>query len=123
MAITPSQSLDALALDFLKHGATMSVKQMEHKLDAWHNNPATLLGYSTNTPGSRTQMLALGPHHTGESFSSALAGTSPWPACANACDIRRKTWRVIELECYFMGLRRSATKTVVNRGFCPTRPG
>jgi len=70
--VTPDQSLDELALQFLKHGATMSVSQMETKLSAWHNSPATLLNMPTNS-GSRTQMLALGPKASGESFKTALA--------------------------------------------------
>lgn len=74
LAVTPDQSLDALALQFLKHGATMSVKDMEHKLDAWHNSPATLLNIPANVGAGRTQMLALGPRSSGESFGQALDG-------------------------------------------------
>jgi len=74
LAVTPDQSLDALALQFLKHGATMSVKDMEHKLDAWHNSPATLLDISKDVGAGRTQMLALGPRASGESFGQALDG-------------------------------------------------
>ena len=73
VSVTPDQSLDELALQFLKHGATMSVKQMEAKLSAWHNDPATLLDLPTRTGSSRTQMLALGPKARGESFATALA--------------------------------------------------
>jgi len=79
VAVTPDQSLDQLALQFLKHGATMSVKNMETKLSAWHNNPSTLLDLNSESSVGRTQMLALGPKSRGESFSSALAedgGTS-----------------------------------------------
>jgi hypothetical protein len=61
--ITPNQALDKLALDFLKHGATMSVQDMESKLSAWHNSPATLLDMATHVKGLEpTQMLALGPN-------------------------------------------------------------
>ena len=74
LAVTPDQSLDALALQFLKHGATMSVKDMKHELDAWHNSPATLLNIPANVGTGRTQMLALGPRSSGESFGEALDG-------------------------------------------------
>jgi len=74
LAMTPSQTLDHLALMFLKHGATMSVKDMEAKLDAWHNNPSTLLDVDQHVQGMRTQMLALGPKSKGDTFSTALEG-------------------------------------------------
>jgi len=80
VTVTPDQSLDELALQFLKHGATMSVKQMEAKLSAWRNSPATLLDLPTHVAGSRTQMLALGPKDHGESFTTALDGVHAPPA-------------------------------------------
>jgi len=79
VSITPDQSLDELALQFLKHGATMSVKQMETKLSAWRNSPSTLLDLPTHVDGGRTQMLALGPKDHGESFTTALDGARAPP--------------------------------------------
>ena len=90
VSVTPDQSLDELALQFLKHGATMSVKQMEAKLSAWHNDPATLLDLPARTGSSRTQMLALGPKARGESFATVLAGV-PRAAPARPPALRRAT--------------------------------
>jgi len=81
LAVTPDQSLDVLALQFLKHGATMSVKDMEHKLNAWHNSPATLLDMPKDVGAGRTQMLALGPRASGESFGQALDGAGASLLC------------------------------------------
>ena len=75
VSVTPDQALDQLALQFLKHGATLSVKQMEAKLAAWHDSPATLLNLPTSK-GSRTQMLAIGPKSTGETVRTVLAGSA-----------------------------------------------
>ena len=81
LAMTPSQTLDHLALMFLRHGATMSVKDMEAKLDAWHNNPSTLLDADQHVQGMRTQMLALGPKSKGDTFSTALEGEGGTSVC------------------------------------------
>jgi hypothetical protein len=79
VTVTPEQSLDELALQFLTHGATMSVKQMEAKLSAWRNLPSTLLDLPTHVGDIRTQMLALGPKGHGESFTTALDGVRAPP--------------------------------------------
>jgi hypothetical protein len=129
-AITPNQALDKLALDFLKHGATMSVQDMESKLSAWHNSPATLLDMDTHVKGLEpTQMLALGP-------KSILAGVRPcsfdlsiFPAqfpqislayFAVLGDIKRKlcSWCVLEQTGHCSAQRRtsySASLTISSR--------
>ena len=43
MAVTPQDKLNQLVTDFAKHGATLSVAEMESKLEMWRNDPNTIL--------------------------------------------------------------------------------
>ncbi len=43
MVMTPQQKLNRIATELAVHGATMSLKEMEAKLDAWRKDPDTLL--------------------------------------------------------------------------------
>ena len=98
--ITPNQALDKLALEFLKHGATMSVQDMESKLSAWHNSPATLLDMATHVKGLEpTQMLALGP----KSILAGVRACSYFPPNALKC----------LGSCIFYCFRRHQTKVLI----------
>eukprot|EP00286_Rhodomonas_abbreviata_P003398 CAMPEP_0181347222 /NCGR_PEP_ID=MMETSP1101-20121128/33765_1 /TAXON_ID=46948 /ORGANISM="Rhodomonas abbreviata, Strain Caron Lab Isolate" /LENGTH=444 /DNA_ID=CAMNT_0023459425 /DNA_START=10 /DNA_END=1344 /DNA_ORIENTATION=+ len=70
---SPDQRLNDLALHMLQHGATMPVSEMEAKLNAWHDNPETLV--AVPQPGAREQMLS--DYNSGSNeFSMALADNS-----------------------------------------------
>jgi len=57
VAVAPSSRLSELAMDFLKHGAQMSVKDIKTQLDAFTKNPHAKLEF----PSARTMMLADAP--------------------------------------------------------------
>jgi len=61
MIITPEQKLSSIVSELAEHGATMSLKEMEAKLEAWRKDPNTLLDMPEN---ARTQMLADMNFHT-----------------------------------------------------------
>ena len=53
---SPEKKLDRLAQEFVAQGATMSVKEMEAKLDQWRNDPDTLLDLPQNARSQVYQM-------------------------------------------------------------------
>ncbi len=53
MIVTPEQKLSSIVSELAEHGATMSLKEMEAKLEAWRKDPNTLLDMPEN---ARTQV-------------------------------------------------------------------
>ena len=46
MVVTPDVKLENLVNTFVKEGPTMSLDEMEKKLDSWRHNPSTILDMS-----------------------------------------------------------------------------
>ncbi len=53
LVFTPEERLSSIVTELAEHGATMSLKEMEAKLDAWRKDPSTLLDLPEN---ARTQV-------------------------------------------------------------------
>jgi len=59
LQVSPDAKLKGLVVSLAEHSTTMSLAEMESKLDAWRKNPSTLLDMPEN---ERMQMLANAGH-------------------------------------------------------------
>jgi vacuolar-type H+-ATPase subunit I/STV1 len=62
MVVTPDAKLENLVHSFAKDGATMSLAEMEKKLDAWRHNPSTILDMNEGQRMQALVGLAAGAH-------------------------------------------------------------